>query len=73
MQVDRPMYKWTDIMKLIVAFHNVANTCNKLNTLIVECIAWPVNLKCQIMCTVHGDSTSTPAFEKNLVPPMFYY
>jgi len=35
MRVDRPMYKWTDIMKLIFAFHNVANTCNKLITLIV--------------------------------------
>jgi hypothetical protein len=35
MRVDRLMYKWTDIMKLIVAFHNVENTCNKLNTLIV--------------------------------------
>jgi hypothetical protein len=35
MLVDRPMYNWTDIMKLIVAFHNIANTCNKLNTLII--------------------------------------
>jgi hypothetical protein len=35
MLVDRLMYKWTDIMKLIVVFHSVVNTCNKLNTLIV--------------------------------------
>jgi hypothetical protein len=69
-QVDRQMYKSTDMLKLIVAIHSVANMPNKFN-IMIACSMYSMTTGSKIpenMCIAYGEPTSTPAFEKNLVP-----
>jgi hypothetical protein len=70
MWVDRQMYKWTDMRKLIVAFCNIANMHNKLNILIVcrmHSMASESKMPENVYCT-WGFHCHT-SLEKNLVLP----